>query len=451
MAITFPNATKAVGSSVSSVTTSGVTTTTGSTFLISCSRGVGVTATPSDSKGNTYTQIAALSNNSALTVWYCSNGTGGAGHTATITLGAADYPVLHFVELAGAATASYDSGALATNNDAQTITSGTLAQADSAVVSWIASNSGGAQNYAATGYTVARETDGDNYWTSAVGYKAVSSTTAQGITWTGVGGTTPIVIAAFKAAAIGGGITCTLAVTDTADTVASTATVAVAASLASADTADTLAATANVAVVASLGVTDAADSLASTAAVRVTANASATDAADSLSSTAVVGNPPVTCDLAVTDAADSLAATAAALVVASLAATDAGDTLSAAAQAAVVAALAVSDASDTLSAVAVTSGPVTANLAVTDQDDVLDAVLRTSEQTGAGDYEKRKRRKLIEELNRQILAEQAEEQPEEVVVVAKAQPAKAKKKVVQVVNKGGQDDEDEFEALMLLM
>lgn len=252
MAITFPNVVKAVGSNVSSVATSGVATTTGSTFLIACSRGPGITATPSDSKGNTYTQIAALNNNSALTVWRCENGTGGAGHTATVTLGAADYPVLFFIECAGAATSSWDATSLATNNDSLTITSGTLAQADSAVLSFIASNAGGAQNYAATGYTVARETDGDNYYTSAVGYKTVASTTAQSITWTGVGGTTPLLIFALKAAA-SSGTTVTpanaaLAIAGQAPTVARTANQSVSpsqATVALAGQAPTIARTAN--------------------------------------------------------------------------------------------------------------------------------------------------------------------------------------------------------------
>lgn len=279
------------------------------------------------------------------------------------------------------------------------------------------------------------------------GYKILSATAAQsaGWTWTGSG---PWMgsLAIFREVAGAGGVTCTLAVTDTADTVSSTATVGVSASLAQTDAADTVAATALVAVVANLGVTDAADSLASTAGMHVVAGLSVTDAADSLASTAVVGNPPVTCDLAVTDAADTLAAIAAALVVSSLTATDAGDTLSAAAQAAVVAALAVTDESDTLSAVAVTSGPITANLEVTDQDDVLEAFLLTSEQSGAGDYEKRKRRKLIEELNRQILADMAQEQVE---ANRPAEPKKKPAKVIKKINRA--DDEDELEALMLLM
>lgn len=205
MAITFPNVIKAVGSGVTSVTTSGVTTTTGSTFALFCSWGSAGTAVPSDSKSNTYTQIAALSKGVKHTSWYKTNGTGGSGHTGTVTFNASEYPVLYFVEMAGAAASSYDGTSLATDQsaDLNSITSGTLAQADSAVLTWYASGSGGARTYAASGYTVSSETDGDNYWTSAVGRKTVSATTPVNATWTLDGGSTVLGIVAFKAAAGG--------------------------------------------------------------------------------------------------------------------------------------------------------------------------------------------------------------------------------------------------------
>lgn len=242
------------------------------------------------------------------------------------------------------------------------------------------------------------------------------------------------------------GVTCNLAVTDTADTLSGAAQVAIAATLARTDTADTLSAAAQVAVVASLSRTDAADTLSSAAAVVVTANGSVTDTADSLSSTATVGTSAVICDLAVTDSSDSLAATAAALVVASLAASDAGDSLSATAQAAVAAALAVTDQGDSLVGVAVTSGPITATLAVTDADDSLYAQLQTA--LGAGGYADRpKKKRFLNEYVREVPSEQ-----KPVVIEKPAPKAKAAKRVEAIVQKVIEaDDEDEIEALMLLL
>lgn len=208
MAIAVPNVVKAVGSGVTSVTTSGVTTTTGSTFLIICSCGAGATMTPSDSKGNTYTLVDNQgASGTQISCWYKTNGAGGAGHTAAVNLSAAEYPVLHFIELSGADATSLDATSVnsAAASGPYSLTSGTLAQADSLVVAWASSDSPGAQNYAASGYTVNRETDGDNYWTSANGYKQAGSTSAQSSTWTGIGGSVAMGIAAFKAAAGGTG------------------------------------------------------------------------------------------------------------------------------------------------------------------------------------------------------------------------------------------------------
>ena len=206
MAITFPNALVAQGSGVTTVTTGNATTTSGSTFLVVASYGMafaGSANTPTDSKSNTYTLIDTQDGpDGGMRAWYSSNGTGGSSHNATVTFPASDFPVIEFLEMAGAATSSLDASSLASETDAgpYVITSGTLAQADSAVVFWAGSSAAGTQNYAASTFTIASQTDGDNYWSSCIGYKAVSSTSAVTATITGITGTTNEGIVAFKAA-----------------------------------------------------------------------------------------------------------------------------------------------------------------------------------------------------------------------------------------------------------
>lgn len=213
MAISFPNVVKATGNGVTSVTSGSVTTTTGSTFLIFCTGGSATPTSFGDSKSNTYTQIAALAKSGArYTAHRSENGTGGSGHTATVNFDTTEFPVLHFVEAAGAATASYDSPTLNTDQSADLdsiTTSSTLAQADSAVFSFYSSNAAGTLTYniASGGWTVSSETDGNTYWSGAIAYKTVSSTSAVTVTWDDAGGSNLLGIFALKAAAGGSTIT----------------------------------------------------------------------------------------------------------------------------------------------------------------------------------------------------------------------------------------------------
>ena len=212
MAITFPNAVKAVGSGVASVTTSGVTTTSGSTFVIGCTFGQGFWGSIgsfTDSKGNTYTRTGTQAVEGVLfELAYCENGVGGAGHTATVTGSSGnDYPTAFFLEIAGAAAASYDAGATVKVADTSapfSVTSNALAQADSAIVAISTSWEGGVVNQDITsGYTVLKEDDYGSYFGGAFGYKTVASAAAQTATTTGVTASTALGIFAFKAA--GGG------------------------------------------------------------------------------------------------------------------------------------------------------------------------------------------------------------------------------------------------------
>lgn len=187
MAITVPNVVKVTGSGVTSVTTSGVTTTTGSTFVGWSTADVGVTINaPTDSKSNSYGTAKVTVNTSGTSskqvVYVKENGTGGASHTLTFTYSAATYPTVFLVECAGAATASYDSGSLTSGASAAGTpfarNSGGQAQANNAILAFVATDAGGTLTYTNTGYTVSQEQDGNNYWTGAVGRQIVSQTSA---------------------------------------------------------------------------------------------------------------------------------------------------------------------------------------------------------------------------------------------------------------------------------
>lgn len=462
MAITVPNVVKAVGSGVASVTTSGVTTTAGSTFVIVCSCGAGTSMTPSDSKGNTYTLIDnQVVNGGNISAWYSANGTGGSGHTASATLSGSDFPVLHFIELAGAATtAPLDSGAgvFLTDSDGGpfTVTSNTLAQADSLVLTWAESDAAGAQSYGASGYTVSAETDGDNYWTHGIGYKVVSATTAQSATWTGIGGSVALGITAFKAAAGGTDYDLTVdpalyALTAAAQTVQ----VARALTIAPVSFAVT-AQPVNLAVGRVVNVSPVNYSL-NAADVTLTYAPAAKELTADPASYAVSAQPvtlTATRVLSIDPASYSLANSAVTLSVGRVVGSNAVSyALSASPVTLVVTrALSVDPAAYALSAPDVTleyrsANPVLSVDPVSYLLGLADVELSVSSSaTGAGDYEKRKRRKLIEELNRQILADMAQEQ------VEANSPAEPKKKPAKVIKKIGRaDDEDELEALMLLM
>jgi hypothetical protein len=202
--------TRASGAGASLTTGSG-TTTTGSTFAIAISFDNTVTiSTVADSKGNTYTiagsvqQDGSISHKKAL--YYCQNGTGGSGHTATVTFSGGSFGTVYLIEVTGAATASFDKTAQGADNASPyTVTLPTLSQADEVIITIHGSRQGGSVTYASSNTTIlSQESDGDNYWTSVVSKVVVASTTAFSPSFTGGDTDTAQVAATFKASAGGG-------------------------------------------------------------------------------------------------------------------------------------------------------------------------------------------------------------------------------------------------------
>lgn len=111
MAVALGAHTFALGSAVTSVTTTGVTTqTSGSTFLVFTP--IGDWSDLIDSKGNVYT-AKRIQNSGGTAIGYlyeCRNGVGGTGHTVQVVFAASGSYTVHFVEVTGAAGVDVDVG-----------------------------------------------------------------------------------------------------------------------------------------------------------------------------------------------------------------------------------------------------------------------------------------------------------------------------------------------------
>lgn len=178
-------------SAATSLSTSGVSTTaSGSTFVIGVRGGGGNLTGVTDNKSNSYTQIGTTQIfNSYTSLWYCSNGNGGAGHTATANYSASGTHIIFFAEITGAAASSFDQYAEEGEGSGQphAVTTGTLSQADELVISLYGNGSTVTNEVyvCSTGYTdidqVGDATDGSPL--GALAYKIVASTSAVTASW----------------------------------------------------------------------------------------------------------------------------------------------------------------------------------------------------------------------------------------------------------------------------
>lgn len=207
------NYANAGGTEVSMVDTSDApfdSAASGSTFVIWVAYNAPSTPPESvfDNKGNEYT--LKLNQTSIFGAWeyVCESGVGGAGHYATVDIGHSDYPSMHFVELVGVLSASYDSAGASIGPDSSSPferSTGTLTQADEIILSLIAAGgSGGVDVYEETsGFTVLGQVNNSGVvWPSALAYKVVSATTSVTASWTitnGVGNSV-VAVAGFKSA-----------------------------------------------------------------------------------------------------------------------------------------------------------------------------------------------------------------------------------------------------------
>lgn len=189
-------------------TTAAVTTqATGSTFVVGYVS-VSVCATPTDSKSNTYVAIGSevTHGGAAIHLYYCENGTGGSGHTATVAT-CGSFTTIFFVEITGGLTSGIlDSGASADASDSATpfdVTSGTTAQAVELLIAMFGSNGTGTAAVAVSGpFTMVQdEENGASFSKGGIAYQITSGTGAFTASFTDSDASAcPLKIAAFKSA-----------------------------------------------------------------------------------------------------------------------------------------------------------------------------------------------------------------------------------------------------------
>jgi hypothetical protein len=215
MAIAAGQSVKAQSGSTVTLTSGAVTTTgSGSSFLIFPVYVTGNLASVSDSKGNTYTPIGTELTNGGLGVsvrpYLCTNGTGGAGHTFSMTNSGTSVASLYALEITGGVTAS-----LLDQFVASVVSSGppfdqgvtTSAQADELIVALGLSNSSSATvNYTVGGsFSKQQEqTDGATVVSGCLATRVVSATGTYNPAWNPSAGTTVTAITLSLKAATGG-------------------------------------------------------------------------------------------------------------------------------------------------------------------------------------------------------------------------------------------------------
>lgn len=210
---------RGTSSSNTVTTTAGTTAASGSSFalLVSWDDSVSISGTITDSKGNTYTAVGTPQDD-YIVAWgrsqwfYCQNGAGGASHSVTINFTGTAYPTAHLIEVTSANGAPiYDSAATAQTRDAAspyTVTSGTLTNATSVVLSGCGANRGLDGAYSSSNFTVlSQEPSVASFWTSGAAKLVVSATTAVTPSWTVANriDTAGVTVIAFYEPAGGGG------------------------------------------------------------------------------------------------------------------------------------------------------------------------------------------------------------------------------------------------------
>jgi hypothetical protein len=148
---------------------------------------------------------------------------------------------------------------------------------------------------------------------------------------------------------VGPSITATLSLTEAADTVTASATVATHAALSATEASDSRTITAAVGIAASAALTEASDSITSSAAARIAASLTKSQAAHTISATGTIAtHGALTC-------------------------TEAADTIAASGTVAIVGSLTRIEAADTVSASGYVRSPITATVSVTESDDTISA------------------------------------------------------------------------------
>lgn len=200
-----------IGNPSAGTTNTGIDTTSGNTVVVGVmvdSLNTIADGDVTDNKSNTYTRIATIFTDSGRTgaVFYCSNITGGSGHTITVTRGDANYAEVSAVELSSMQTSSFDVSANSGSNpaaaDPMDSTAATTTATDT-LCGYFIVDGGSVTINAGTGYT-ARSTPAGGI-SMLETQDSVASGSRNATASTGASTEYIAFIAAFKEAGGGGG------------------------------------------------------------------------------------------------------------------------------------------------------------------------------------------------------------------------------------------------------
>ena len=265
---------------------------------------------------NNYTQVGTTRTSASgaqIRRFCCQNITGRAGMTITATWGSNSDATGHILHLTGVAAASLDSAASAQTDDSNppwTVTSGTLAQADSIAIAITGTAFNGTWSESSGFAIQTQEGDNNLYWTGCAASRVVAATTAltPSFTISGGGSDCAVAIDVFKAAAAGG-VTGTIAWTEDDDTAALTGSAEVSGTAAWTEADDAAALTGSAEVSGTSAWTEADDTAAVTGTASVSGSAAWTEADDAAALTGTVGTIAVSGEIAWTEEDDTAALT----------------------------------------------------------------------------------------------------------------------------------------------
>lgn len=211
MAFGTPTSTKKLSTNSTSVTSDAIDTTGYNLIVIGITTALNTAATPTDSKGNTWTALTGQgAGNVYARLWYSINPTVGSGHTFS-TSGSATYPSIFVLAIAGAAAAGFDQQNGAASASATSVQPGSITPTeDNELIVALCTNDDTGNTLSINGgFTIAQQnvSVGAQAEGGGLAYLIQTTATAANPTWSWGGSSEAVatVIASFKAAVGGGG------------------------------------------------------------------------------------------------------------------------------------------------------------------------------------------------------------------------------------------------------
>lgn len=209
MAFGTPTSTKKQSTDNTNVTSDAIDTTGYDLIVIGITNAGTAAATPTDSKGNTWTALTGQTGGGVISrFWYCINPTVGSGHTFS-TSQAFSYPSIFVLAIAGAAAAGFDQQNGTASASATSIQPGSITPTeDNELVVALCTNDDTGNTLSINGgFTIAQQNVTVAFQAEGGGLAYLIQTTATAAnptwSWGGSSEAASTVIASFKAAAGG--------------------------------------------------------------------------------------------------------------------------------------------------------------------------------------------------------------------------------------------------------